>query len=168
MFWNKTPSPRSRGVRGSHCVKQRVLTRFSYQPPCRVLLRKKRGCVCGGGGRHGHPGILPPSCSYTLTMPLSEKSEKILGKGRTGEWGRLWWIIVTSKPDRKYLYLLSAMENGKGTGVMWVHLLTGSAFVLPFSSFPSPPPLLWKVDNPFPWISLHPYGKCHYSARRLI
>ena len=149
MFWNKTPSPRSRGVRGSHCVKQRVLTRFSYQPPCRVLLRKKRGCVCGGGGRHGHPGILPPSCSYTLTMPLSEKSEKILGKGRTGEWGRLWWIIVTSKPDRKYLYLLSAMENGKGTEVMWVHLLTGSAFILPFSSFPSPPPYCERWITPF-------------------
>ena len=141
MFWNKTPSLCSRGVRGSHCVKQRVLTRLSYQPPCRVLLRKKRGGVCGGGG-HGHPRILTPSCSYTLTMPLSEKSEKILGKGGTGEGGRETVIIVTSKPDRKYLYLLSAMENGKGTEVMWVHLLTGSAFILPFSSFPSPPPIV--------------------------
>ena len=71
-----------------------------------------------GGGGQGHPRILTPSSSYTLTMPLSEKSEKILGKGGTGEGGRETVIIVTSKPDRKYLYLLSAMENGKGTEVM--------------------------------------------------
>ena len=166
MFWNKTPSPCSRGVRGSHCVKQRVLTRLSYQPPCRVLLRKKRGW--GGGGKDTPESFLPPSCSYTLTMPLSEKSEKILRKGGTGEGGRLWWIIVTSKPDRKYLYLLSAMENGKGTEVMWVHRI-GLYLAFFFLPLPLPlPPPLWKVDNPFPWISLHPYGKCHYSARRLI
>lgn len=129
------------GALGGHTVSNK-----GYSPDCHInlhavfYLEKKRGCVGGGGGEHGHPRILPPSCSFTLTMPLSEKSEKILGKGGTGEGGRLWWIIVTSKPDREYLYLLSAMENGKGTEVMWVHLLTGWAFILPFSSFLSPPP----------------------------
>ena len=166
MFWNKTPSPCSRGVRGSHCVKQRVLNRLSYQPPCRVLLRKKRGW--GGGGARTPQNPSPQLFLYTHDASVWEiwKNTKEGWDGGGREGGRLWWIIVTSKPDRKYLYLLSAMENGKGTEVMWVHRI-GLYLAFFFLPLPLPPPL-WKVDNPFPWISLHPYGKCHYSARRLI
>ena len=112
---------------------------ISTSMPC--FTWKKKGV--GGGGKDTPESFLPPSCSYTLTMPLSEKSEKILRKGGTGEGGRLWWIIVTSKPDRKYLYLLSAMENGKGTEVMWVHRigLYLAFFFLPLP-LPLPPPIV--------------------------
>ena len=46
--------------RGSHCVKQRVLTRLSCRLPCPVLLKK---------GDHGHPRT--PPHSYALAHSFS-------------------------------------------------------------------------------------------------
>ena len=60
---------------GSHCIKQRVLIRFSFRSPRLVLHKTEKGPQEGGGGGHGRPGTPHPLASYALGCILFNTAE---------------------------------------------------------------------------------------------